>query len=328
MKAVVRAEAWPIRGGFRIARGARSAAEVVVLELHHEGAVGRAECVPYARYGESPDSVRNEIEEATLGLDLQHGKAKATEMSPGAARNAVDCALWDLEAAMTGTPVWSRAGLAEPPGPVVTMRTVSVGSPSKMGEAAVALGEVDAIKVKVDGGDDLARIAAVHEAVPSAKLIVDPNEGWTVEQTKQWLPELAELGVAVLEQPVRADLASGLDSIRERSVPICADESFHDLQSFDLCHRRYDMINVKLDKSGGLTEALRCVAKAREVGMPVMIGCMVSTSLAIAPALLLTPGAAFIDLDGPLLLESDREGSRHDAEAGVICASPSIWGGG
>jgi len=327
MKAVIRAESWPIRGGFRIARGARATADVLVLELHQRGAVGRSECVPYARYGESIDSVTTEIERAALGLDLHHGKARIAEMPAGAARNALDCALWDLETALTGTPAWTRAGLSAPPSPVETMRTVSVGSPEQMSAAAKAFGNPSVIKVKVDGADDLERIEAVHESVPTAKLVVDPNEGWSVDQTLAWLPELASLGVAVLEQPLPAGRDDALESIRMRSVPICADESFHDRHSFDLASSRYDLVNIKLDKTGGLTEALHCVGEARRLGLGVMVGCMVSTSLAIAPALLLAEAATYVDLDGPLLLEADRDGALHDRESGVLRPSPSVWGG-
>ena len=327
MKAVVREESWPIRGGFRIARGPRASADVLVLELHLDGAVGRAECVPYARYGESIDSVKTAIEGAALGLDIIHGKKQVQQLPPGAARNALDCALWDLEAKLTGTPVWSRAGMAAPPSPVATMRTVSIGTPDEMGAAAGAVCGATAIKVKVDGGDELERIAAVHEAAPNARLVVDPNEGWSVDQTKAWLPELDGLGVALLEQPLPAGEDAALDAIEERAVPICADESFHDRHAFRIVARRYDMINVKLDKSGGLTEALSCLNEAERLGLPFMVGCMVSTTLAIAPALLLTPNASFVDLDGPLLLDADRSGALHDREAGVLRSSPSIWGG-
>ena len=184
------------------------------------------------------------------------------------------------------------------------------------------------IKVKVDGGPDLERIAAVHEAVPHARLVVDPNEGWSAEQTKAWLPALPNLGVALLEQPLPAAQDDALDAIAERPVPICADESFHDRRSFRVAARRYDMINIKLDKSGGLTEALHCTEEAKRLGLPFMMGCMVSTTLAIAPALLAAAGAAFVDLDGPLLLEADRDGALHDREAGVLHPCPSIWGGG
>lgn len=323
---MVRAEAWSIRGGFRIARGARRTADVVVLELHDAGLVGRAECVPYSRYGESVDSVRAAIESRATALVAATAKAQIQSLPPGAARNALDCAIWDLEAKRDGAPVWSLAGLPGPPAPVRTMRTISVASPSEMGAAAHALCRAEVIKVKVDGGPDLERIAAVHEAAPKAKLVIDPNEAWSVEQTAAWLPALGELGVAVLEQPVPASEDEALEALGERSVPICADESFHDRRSFEVVAKRYDMVNLKLDKSGGLTEALYCMREARRLGIPIMVGCMVCTSLGVEPALLLAPYAAFVDLDGPLLLESDREGALHDREAGILRPSPSIWG--
>lgn len=282
--------------------------------------------MPYSRYGESVDSVRAAIESRATALVAATAKAQIQSLPPGAARNALDCAIWDLEAKRDGAPVWSLAGLPGPPAPVRTMRTISVASPSEMGAAAHALCRAEVIKVKVDGGPDLERIAAVHEAAPKAKLVIDPNEAWSVEQTAAWLPALGELGVAVLEQPVPASEDEALEALGERAVPICADESFHDRRSFEVVAKRYDMVNLKLDKSGGLTEALYCMREARRLGIPIMVGCMVCTSLGVEPALLLAPYAAFVDLDGPLLLESDREGALHDRDAGILRPSPSIWG--
>jgi L-alanine-DL-glutamate epimerase-like enolase superfamily enzyme len=299
---------------------------VVVVELHDGGAVGRGECVPYPRYGESVDSVRAAVEAAGARLDAGRAHAQIQAMPAGAARNALDCAAWDLQAKQAGRPVWALAGLPASPQAIGTMRTVSVGSPAQMRKAAAALGSAEVIKVKVDGGDDLERIAAVHEAAPGSKLVVDANEAWSSGQTAKWLPELPELGVAVLEQPLPADDDAALDEM-EHAVPICADESFHDRSSFSKIDSRYDMINIKLDKTGGLTEALACQAEAVRLGLPVMVGCMVSTSLAIEPALLLAAGARYVDLDGPLLLETDRKGALHDVEAGLLRPSPSIWGG-
>jgi L-alanine-DL-glutamate epimerase-like enolase superfamily enzyme len=206
------------------------------------------------------------------------------------------------------------------------MRTLSVASAEEMGEAARALSRASVLKVKVDGGPDLARIRAVHAAAPNAKLVVDANEAWSVEQTRQWLPELRALGVAVLEQPLPAARDAALEMLEHR-VPICADESFHDRSSFANLGSRYDMVNIKLDKTGGLSESLACAREARERGFPFMLGCMVSSSLAIEPALLLAKDAAYVDLDGPLLLEDDREGACHDREGGLLRPSPSIWGG-
>ena len=288
---------------------------------------GRAECVPYSRYAESIGSVREAIEVGAAGLEVETARAQIGSMPSGAARNALDCALWDLEAKLETTPAWALAELAREPRPVRTMRTVSVASPDEMRNAARSLTGADVIKVKVDGGADLERIAAVHEGAPNAKLVVDPNEGWSIEQTTAWLPKLESLGVVVLEQPLPAERDEALDAITERAVPICADESFHDRRSFTHVLGRYDMINLKLDKSGGLTEALLCAQEAQRAGMPIMVGCMVSTALAIEPALLLAVDARYVDLDGPLLLESDREGALYDRDAGILRPSPSVWGG-
>ncbi|MGB5695534.1 MAG: N-acetyl-D-Glu racemase DgcA [Polyangiales bacterium] len=324
MKWAVRAESWPIRGGFRIARGARDVAEVVVVELHDDGLVGRGECVPYGRYGESIDSVRLELQAGCAAMK-RGARTRALAMRAGAARNALDCALWDLEAKRQGKPVWELAGLGMPPCATHTMRTISVDSVEKMQEAAATLRDARVLKIKVDGGRDLERIAAVHEAAPGALLVVDANEAWSTDQLVAWLPSLPALGVAVLEQPLAAEDDAALEGL-ERSVPICADESFHDRGSFSHVERRYDMVNVKLDKAGGLTEALHCTSEARRLGLRVMVGCMVSTSLAIEPALLLTPSAEYVDLDGPLLLETDRAGALHEEENDLLRPSPSIWG--
>ncbi|MGB5348529.1 MAG: N-acetyl-D-Glu racemase DgcA [Polyangiales bacterium] len=325
MKALVRAESWPIRGGFRIARGARAAAEVIVLELRDGGSNGRGECVPYARYGESIDSVSAAIEAACQDLEGADPQERLTSMRPGAARNAIDCALWELTAKRMGTEVWRLVGLEAAPRPVQSMRTVSVDSAEGMKTAAAKLARAPLIKVKVDGGEDLERIAAVHQAAPDAELVIDANEAWSVQQLEAWLPQLPQLGVVLLEQPLAAGEDSALEGL-ERAVPICADESFHDRSSFSEVLGRYDMVNIKLDKTGGLSEALHCQREAKRLGLQVMLGCMVSTSLAIEPALLLASNAEFIDLDGPLLLERDREGALHERDAGVLRPSGSIWG--
>jgi L-alanine-DL-glutamate epimerase-like enolase superfamily enzyme len=230
-----------------------------------------------------------------------------------------------LEAKRAGKPVWELAGLDVPPQGARTMRTVSVDTVEKMKAAAARFQDALVIKVKVDGGEDLDRITAVHEAAPDAELVIDANEAWSAEQLTAWLPVLPELGVSVVEQPLRAGNDAALERL-ERAIPICADEAFHDRRSFSDVARRYDMVNIKLDKSGGLTEGLYCVGEARRLGLRVMVGCMVSTSLAIEPALLLTSEAEYVDLDGPLLLETDREGARHDREAGLLRPSSAIWG--
>ena len=322
---MVRAESWPIRGGFRIARGARAAADVVVVELHDQGCIGRGECVPYARYGESTESVRAQIESGCRDLEGANAREQALTMPAGAARNALDCALWDLEAKRAGKPAWKLAGRRGPPPDVHTMRTVSVDTAEKMKVAANALADAGVIKVKVDGGADLDRIAAVHEGAPKAELVIDANEAWSAHQLAAWLPLLPKLGVTVVEQPLPADDDAALDRV-ERAVPICADESFPDRRSVSSVERRYDLVNIKLDKTGGLTEALYCVGEARRLGLQLMIGCMVSTSLAIEPALLLAFDAEYVDLDGPLLLETDRADARHDRKSGLLRSSSAVWG--
>jgi L-alanine-DL-glutamate epimerase-like enolase superfamily enzyme len=280
--------------------------------------------VPYARYEESVDSVRAEIEAGCRGLEGPGARAQLLAMPAGAARNAIDCALWDLEAKQAGKPVWELAGLGRPPGAVRTMRTVSVDSAERMKDAAAKLAGTSVIKVKVDGGPDLERIAAVHEVAPRAELVIDANEAWSGEQLATWLPMLPKLGVSVVEQPLPAGDDAALEGL-ERGVSICADESFHDRKSFACVAGRYDMINIKLDKAGGLTEALYCLGEAQRLGLRTMIGCMVSTSLAIEPALLLTSNAEHVDLDGPLLLETDREGALHEHGTGLLRPS-ALWG--
>ena len=327
MRALVRAESWPIADGFRIARGARTTAEVVILELRADGQIGRSECVPYGRYGESVKSVQKAIESVFEGLtELPSRETIRTTMPPGAARNAVDCALWDLEARCTGRPAWELLGLSTEPPAVRTMRTVSVDSPDAMGEAAASLCHAAVLKVKVDGGPDLDRVQAVHEAAPQSDLVVDANESWNEKQLDTWLSDLPRLGVALVEQPLPAGQDAALQAMRG-VVPLCADESFHDRRSFSTIEGLYDVVNVKLDKTGGLTEALLCVHEAKARGLTTMVGCMVSTSLAIAPALLLASEAEYIDLDGPLLLEADRENATHDDRQSLLRPSGLIWGG-
>ncbi|MEM7137562.1 MAG: N-acetyl-D-Glu racemase DgcA [Myxococcota bacterium] len=326
MRVEVRAESWPIAGGFRIARGARTNAEVLVLELHDGELMGRGECVPYARYGETTASVEAQIRSAFDEADATTAASLTRDLPAGAARNAVDCALWDLEARRTGRSVSALLVGDSAADAVVTMRTISIDTPASMANAAKVFPEGTILKVKVDGTDCLERLRAVHEAVPSAQLVVDANESWSRAQLEQWLPSLPELGVVVLEQPLAAKADKPLHSLRG-VVPFCADESFHDRGSFDAIGDRYDMVNLKLDKAGGLTEAWAALKEAGERGFQTMVGCMVSTSLAVAPALVLASHADFVDLDGPLLLERDRPGTRHDASRSLLRASSEIWGG-
>ena len=320
-------ESWPIRGVFRISRGARTEAQVVVATIRDGDAVGRGECVPYARYGESIESVVEQIrgvaDAIAGGLDRER---LLGALPAGAARNAVDCALWDLEAKLSGIPAWRRAGLAATPGTVTTVYTLSVDSPEAMGEAAATNADRPLLKLKMTGdGLDLDRVARIHANAPKARLVVDANEAWDVATYRELAPKLAGLGVEMIEQPLPAKDDSGLIGL-ERPVPLCADESCHDTATLDALAGKYDTINIKLDKTGGLTEALRLRAEAERRGFGIMVGCMIGTSLGMAPGMLVAQGVALVDLDAPLLLAKDREpGMRYDGSV-VYPPEPALWG--
>ena len=321
----VRRETWPIRGAFTISRGSRTEAEVVVVELNDGEHRGWAECVPYARYGETVDSVVAQIE--TLRGPLEGGLDRPGlqgQIEPGAARNAVDCALWDLEAKAGGEPAWRLAGL-ETPGPLVTAYTLSLGTPEKMAEEAAASADRPLLKVKLGGEQDIDRVRAIRKAAPDSRLIVDANEAWRPEMLPDYLPAMAELGVALIEQPLPAGKDDALAGI-ERPVPVCADESFHDSTTLDRVAPLYDYVNIKLDKTGGLTEALRAAEAAKALGLGVMVGCMIGTSLAMAPATLIGGMADFVDLDGPLLLAKDREPGLTFAGSTLKPPAAELWG--
>lgn len=321
----VTAERWPIAGSFTISRGAKTEAEVVVATLADGEHLGRGECVPYARYGETVDGVIAAI--ARLAPAVANGLDRndlAASLPAGAARNAIDCAFWDLAAKSSGTPAHVLAGLP-PPNPLVTAYTISLAAPEIMADAAAAAAARPLLKVKLGGPGDPARIAAVRTAAPDSALIVDANEGWTEANLMDNLAACAEAGVRLIEQPLPARDDAALASC-PHAVPICADESVHDRASLAGLRGRYDAVNIKLDKTGGLTEALAVAAAARSLGFDLMVGCMVSTSLAIAPALLVAQGARYVDLDGPLLLARDRpDGLRFDGSI-VHPASPALWG--
>ena len=320
-----RAERWPIAGTFTISRGAKTEAAVVVAELsdgHHRG---RGECVPYARYGETVESVVAAIDamrpQIAGGLD-RLGLQQA--MAAGAARNALDCAFWDLEAKRTGTPAHELAGIGEPQ-PLVTAFTISLATPEEMAAAAAKAASRALLKVKLGGPGDAERIAAVRRAAPHAELIVDANEAWTQQNLTENLAACAAAGVTLIEQPLPDGQDDVLSTFRH-PVPICADESVHGRASLVGLERKYDAVNIKLDKTGGLTEALAAADDAARLGLAVMIGCMVATSLAMAPAMLVAQRARIVDLDGALLLARDRlyplryEGSR------VHPPSRALWG--
>src|SRR5579875_1249056 len=301
----VAVERWPIAGSFAISRGSKTEAVVVVAELGAGKARGRGECVPYARYGENVESVTSAIEALRPQLDAGLDRARLQRaLPPGAARNALDCALWDLEAKLSGRPAHELAGLP-PLRPLTTAYTISIGTPDEMARAADNVADRALLKVKLGREGDPARIAAVRRAAPKATLIVDANEGWDERNLQANLEACAAAGVTLVEQP----LPDGRDALLgriPRPIPVCADESAHARTSLTALAGKYDAVNIKLDKTGGLTEALAMAADAERLGFKLMVGCMVATSLAMAPALLLAQSADVVDLDGPLLLARDR----------------------
>lgn len=306
---------------FTISRGSRTEAQVLTVTLTRDGIAGRGECVPYARYGETLDSVTAQI----AGLPDGIGRAALQEaLPPGAARNAVDCALWDWEAKRAGHPVWALAGLGRP-GPEITAFTLSLDTPERMQAAAARHAHRPLLKIKLGTPEDMPRLEAVRRGAPAARIIVDANEGWTAEVYADLAPHLLRLGVAMVEQPLPAGADDLLAEI-DRPLPVCADESCHDRASLPALRGKYDMVNIKLDKTGGLTEALALREAARAEGFDIMVGCMVGSSLAMAPAVLVAQGVAVTDLDGPLLLAEDRDPPLQYDAAGVHPADPALWG--
>ena len=318
----VRTERWPIAGSFTIARGAKTEAAVVVAEISDGRVTGRGECVPYARYGETVESVTTAIE-AMRGA-LSDRAALQTAMPAGAARNALDCAFWDLEAKILGKPAHELAELRQPK-PLVTAYTISLGAPDAMADAARKAAGRKLLKVKLGGQGDPDRIRAVRQGAPNCELIVDANESWRADDLADNLAACADVGVTLIEQPLPAGDDAALARIA-RPIPVCADESVHDRASLSALVGKYDAVNVKLDKTGGLTEALAMAREAERLGFSLMVGCMVATSLAMAPAVLLAQRARVVDLDGPLLLARDREpGLRYDGSL-VYPATAALWG--
>jgi L-alanine-DL-glutamate epimerase-like enolase superfamily enzyme len=320
-----RIERWPIEGNFTISRGAKTEAVVVVAEVTHGNTTGRGECVPYPRYNETPEATLAAIlrmEDAVRGgLNRQ---ALQAAMPPSAARNALDCALLDLEAKQGVMRIWDRLGRAAP-GACVTAYTISLGTPEVMAAATAKAAHRKLLKIKLGGDGDGLRIAAVRKAAPDSELIVDANEAWTEANLEQNLAACAQVGVTLVEQPLPAGRDGRLARIK-RPILVCADESVHDRASLAGLRERYDAVNIKLDKTGGLTEALAMADAAAAQGFGIMVGCMVATSLSMAPAMLLAPQARFVDLDGPLLLARDRDGGlRYDGSL-VYPPDAALWG--
>jgi L-alanine-DL-glutamate epimerase-like enolase superfamily enzyme len=325
MKFHIQEEVWPLKGTFRIARGARTKAQVVTVQLEHRGFVGRGECVPYARYGEQCDSVMAQLEairkQVEAGVDIEGCQSL---LPAGAARNALDCALWDLKAKTLNQPVWTLAGLPEPK-PLITAFTISLDTPEAMTQAALAARGQLILKVKLGGESDLDCVRAVAKARPDARLIVDANEGMQPDTLPCLLAEARSLNIIVVEQPFAASKDSRLGQVAA-PIAICADESFHTSADIEILVQNYDAVNVKLDKTGGFTEALKSIREARAAGLRIMMGCMVGTSLVTAPAVLLAQLADWVDLDGPLLLDQDRDpGLVYDGSS-VHPPSRDLWG--
>ncbi|WP_349357590.1 N-acetyl-D-Glu racemase DgcA [Stappia sp.] len=321
----VTTDSWPIAGGFAIARGARTHAHVVVATLSEGPHVGRGECVPYARYGETVEGVMAEI--AALAPDVARGLGRAelqAGMPAGAARNALDCAFWDLEAKRSATPAWRLADL-----PALeacdTAFTISLGTPEKMAADTARAAARPLLKIKLGGPGDPARIAAVRAAAPEARLIVDANEAWSAESFAENMAACAAARVELIEQPLPADADSVLAELA-RPIPVCADESLHTSADLERLAPLYDAVNIKLDKTGGLTGALDLLQAARARDFKVMVGCMLGTSLAMAPAVLVAQGADYVDLDAPLLLETDRAPGLRFEGSRLFPPTAELWG--
>ncbi|WP_031235507.1 N-acetyl-D-Glu racemase DgcA [Asticcacaulis sp. AC402] len=325
MRLVVRDETFPISGHFTIARGSKTEARVIYVELHDRDFIGRGESVPYARYGESLEGCLEQLEAARHRIETSLNFSELYQILPaGAARNAVDCALWDLNAKRTGIPAWKTAGLRRFD-PLKTAFTLSLDTPEAMGQQAKANSRRPMLKLKIGGADDIDRVAAVRHNAPNARLIVDGNEGLSFEDLQRVAPELKRLGVKLIEQPLKASEDEQLLNY-ECPVPLCADESLHTRAELDRVSRLYAVVNIKLDKTGGLTEALALKTRALEAGMGIMVGCMVATSLSMAPAMILAQGAEYVDLDGPLLLAQDRENGLEITGSVLHPPRPSLWG--
>jgi L-alanine-DL-glutamate epimerase-like enolase superfamily enzyme len=317
-------EIWPLKETFRISRGSRTETRVIAAAISDDQHIGRGEGVPVRRYNQTSDSVLAQIESIKRDTDLNRETLQSL-LPPGAARNAVDCALWDLEAKRSGKRVWDLANIAVT-SEVETSFTISLDTPEKMGLAAKSQSTAPILKLKLGGDEfDLARVDAVRQAASNARLLIDANESWSLQHYRNVAPKLKELGVELIEQPFPANADDVLEKL-DHPVPICADESCHTSTDLLRLKNRYEMINVKLDKTGGLTEALRLCEKARKNGFKILIGCMVCTSLSIAPARLLASNADYVDLDGALLLARDRDYGLGYTEGRLGLPPRELWG--
>ena len=325
-KLTIRAESWPLRQRFSIARGSKISADVLCVEIAQDACVGRGEAVPYRRYGESMETVTAAVESIQAALENGLGRADLLDaLLPGAARNAIDCALWDLEAKQSKTDIAKLAAIDLRP--ITTAFTIVIDDADKMAAQAEKAQAYPLLKIKLGGREgvmaDITRLAAIAEARPDAQLIVDSNEGWQIDELARYANQLGRYGVTFFEQPVPQAQEAGLADI---DLPFCADESVHDTGSLTNLSRAYDWVNLKLDKTGGLTEALACARTAKSDGRKIMVGCMVATSLSMAPAMILAQHADLVDLDGPLWLAEDRaNGLRYDG-ATIYPPTAELWG--
>lgn len=325
-KLTIRAESWPLRQSFSIARGSKISADVLCVEIAQDACVGRGEAVPYRRYGESMETVTGAVESIQAALENGLGRADLLDaLLPGAARNAIDCALWDLEAKQSKTDIAKLAAIDLKP--ITTAFTIVIDDADKMAAQAEKAQAYPLLKIKLGGREgvmaDITRLAAIAEARPDAQLIVDSNEGWQIDELARYADQLGRYGVTFFEQPVPQAQEAGLADI---DLPFCADESVHDTGSLTNLSRAYDWVNLKLDKTGGLTEALACAAAAKADGRKIMVGCMVATSLSMAPAMILAQHVDLVDLDGPLWLAEDRaNGLRYDG-ATIYPPKAELWG--
>ena len=324
VKIEAREEVWPLREAFRISRGSRTEAQVVVATVSDGQHIGRGEAVPIKRYNQTIASVVAQIESINGGKQLDR-QSLSKLLPAGAARNAIDCALWDLEAKISGKRVWEAANVVMKP-EVETSFTISLDSPDKMATAAKANALAPILKLKLGGDDaDLARVESVRGAAPDARLIIDANESWSPEHYRIVAPKLKQLGVELIEQPFPANSDDVLENL-DHPISVCADESCHTSEDLPRLANRYEMINVKLDKAGGLTEGLNLCGRAREAGFKLLIGCMVGTSLSMAPARVLASVADYVDLDGPLLLARDREYGLAYRSGKIAIPRRELWG--
>ncbi len=319
-------EVWPLKEPFKISRGVRTETHVIVVELEYCEIYGRGEAVPYARYGETTDSVIAQIEAVTGAIEDGISPEELQQILPaGAARNAVDCALWDMLARWKGKKVSDLLNISRPVG-IETAVTIGLGSMEKMANKACLYKDYPLLKIKLDKENIRAKITAIREQAPEPRIIIDPNESWTMQHLIDLDDFLAAKNISLLEQPLAADHDDGLKTFKGK-IPICADESCHTREDLAGLAGKYKVINIKLDKTGGLTEAVKLKKQAEIVGFDIMVGCMVSTSLAMAPAMLLATGASFVDLDGPIWMKNDRQHGLNITKGHINGFSPELWGG-